>query len=346
MTPQDFVDILRKHERFTRGLTGGVRATLRNEDLSGLRLPELNLRQSVLTGVDFGGCDLTGADLSDADLFGAVFDGAKSSGARFEGSDLRGARFRDAELADANFRAADLRPGVLIDAAAENAPPLARRRTNGVRRGADLSDADLHNAAVAKSRVIERSTARVDMHGANLTRANLEAARMDEVNLTGANLQGANVRGTRLSGANLRGALLTDVDLAPAVLTGAKISLGALKLPFEIQEVMREHALWVDSFGVQGRRAMLSGTALPGADLTNIYLSGADLRRTDLSGATNSCSPISAAPISGALTSATPISPAPRWAAPIFETPTSPQPSWARSTSLVQPENRPDGPAR
>ena len=94
MTPQEFVETLRRHDRFTRGLTGGKRARLVNQDLSGLRLPDLNLREGALTGVDFSGCMLEGADLSNADLFGAVFDDSDSSGVKFAGADLKGARFR------------------------------------------------------------------------------------------------------------------------------------------------------------------------------------------------------------------------------------------------------------
>ena len=69
MTPQEFVETLRRHDRFTRGLSGGVRARLVNEDLSGLRLPAINLRDGALAGIDFSGCVLEGADLSKADLF-------------------------------------------------------------------------------------------------------------------------------------------------------------------------------------------------------------------------------------------------------------------------------------
>ena len=68
MTPQEFVETLRRHDRFTRGLTGGARARLVNQDLSGLRLRDLNLREGALTGVDFSRCVLEGADLRDSDL--------------------------------------------------------------------------------------------------------------------------------------------------------------------------------------------------------------------------------------------------------------------------------------
>jgi len=56
MTPQEFVETLRRHSRFTRGLSGGARARLVNQDLPRLRLPELNLREGTLTGGNFSGC--------------------------------------------------------------------------------------------------------------------------------------------------------------------------------------------------------------------------------------------------------------------------------------------------
>ncbi len=129
ITPQEFVETLRRHDRFTRGLSGGVRARLVNQDLSGLRLPELNLRESALTGVDFSGSVLAGADLSNADLFGAVFDDSDSSGVKFAGADLKGARFRNANLSGADFRAADLRPGVLLGGSRDSSIQAALTRS-------------------------------------------------------------------------------------------------------------------------------------------------------------------------------------------------------------------------
>ena len=178
MTPEEFVSILRRHERHTRGLTGGARADLSHQTLAGLRLSALNLRGAKLAGVDFSGCDLAGTDFAQADLFGANFEGSKSSGASFEGADLRGSRFRNATLEEANFREADLRPGKLLDAKRMLRAGASAGEPGGPKPVA-LTEVDVHNASVAKSKLRGNSTARVDMHGVNLSRANLEAARLD-----------------------------------------------------------------------------------------------------------------------------------------------------------------------
>ena len=302
MTPQEFVDTLRRHDWFTRGLTGGARARLVNQDLSGLRLPELNLREGALTGVDFTGCMLEGADLSNADLFGAVFDGSDCSGVNFAGADLKGARFRNANLAGADFRAADLRPGVWVGGTSDGSIQAALTRSARAfeAAAAKLSEADLHNASELRAQLTRGSLARVDMHGADLSGANLEAATLDEANLTGTNLENARVRGARFNGANLHGAILSNVELTAADVTDAKLCFGVAKLPIETQRKIREHALWTDSFGLEGRRAELSGMAMPRCDLTDVYLSGAVLRDCDLSGATLRGAEFVVADLSGA----------------------------------------------
>ena len=58
----------------------------------------------------------------------------------------------------------------------------------------------------------------------------------------------------------------------------------------EIRGIIRDHALWVISNGVKGKRANLSeanlrNAYLNGADLRGAYLRGADLRGADLRGA-------------------------------------------------------------
>ena len=58
----------------------------------------------------------------------------------------------------------------------------------------------------------------------------------------------------------------------------------------ELNHILNQHKLWLESNGNQGKRADLSGVNLSGAYLTRANLaganlSGADLRSADLSGA-------------------------------------------------------------
>jgi uncharacterized protein YjbI with pentapeptide repeats len=73
MTPQKFVATIKGNQRFLRKQADGVWADLTGENLSGLRRPNLNLRDAILTDADFRGAVVTGcnfrnAELPDADL--------------------------------------------------------------------------------------------------------------------------------------------------------------------------------------------------------------------------------------------------------------------------------------
>jgi len=81
LTPAEFVAIIKRDEKFVRGLTGGKRADLNFSNLANLRLPGLNLQAALLTGFNFSNTSLTAADLSFADLFCANLRGANLSGA-------------------------------------------------------------------------------------------------------------------------------------------------------------------------------------------------------------------------------------------------------------------------
>lgn len=100
--------------------------------LTGLILPNADLKHSQLDSVNFNGADLHGArmartslrhanlgvsNLRDAEFVfaradGASFVGARLCGAVFIGASLRGALFHDANLQDVRFDGADLRGAV------------------------------------------------------------------------------------------------------------------------------------------------------------------------------------------------------------------------------------------
>ena len=52
----------------------------------------------------------------------------------------------------------------------------------------------------------------------------------------------------------------------------------------ELQQVLHDHARWLESEGMYGNRADLSGSDLRRCDLSGSDLSGSDLRRCDLRG--------------------------------------------------------------
>lgn len=46
MTPDELLAIVRRHERYVNGWVGGARADLNHQDLSGLRLANVNLQKA------------------------------------------------------------------------------------------------------------------------------------------------------------------------------------------------------------------------------------------------------------------------------------------------------------
>src|SRR5574343_263845 len=105
MTQQEIKTVLDAHGKWLRGEDGGVRANLRDADLSG----------ADLGGADLTGADLTGADLRGADLYGANLTGANLTDANLTDADLRGADLRGADLRGADLYGAINAPlGALV----------------------------------------------------------------------------------------------------------------------------------------------------------------------------------------------------------------------------------------
>jgi hypothetical protein len=107
----NLVKTLKLHGMWARGEPGGVRANLRDADLTTTCLAGANLRSADLAGANLAGANLTGAYLR-----GAYLRGADLAGADLRGADLAGADLRDADLAGAYLRDADLRDADLRDA--------------------------------------------------------------------------------------------------------------------------------------------------------------------------------------------------------------------------------------
>jgi hypothetical protein len=154
-------------------------------------LTGLDLRRTVLWGVD-----LEGAGLVEANLYEARLRGARLAGAR-----LMRSRLRSADLADADLNGADL--------------------TGAVLRGARLVGADLTGACLRG----------VDLSGADLRRARLSRANLREARLAGALLNEAVLDQAELSGTILDGVDLSVARLGPAVASPDHIWLPMVARP-------------------------------------------------------------------------------------------------------------------
>ena len=87
----DLNKILDLHKKWLGNNPDGVRANLREADLSGADLGGADLRWASLSGADLSGADLREADLRWANLGGADLSGADLRWANLGGADLCGA---------------------------------------------------------------------------------------------------------------------------------------------------------------------------------------------------------------------------------------------------------------
>ena len=114
---------------------------------------------------------------------------------------------------------------------------------------------------------------RIDLAGANLTRAILAEARLSGARLTRAILTDATLTHAILTGADLTGADLTRADLNVADLAGARLSRADLTSARLAGAILTLATL---------DDARLAGARLTYADLTSAHLGGADLTGADL----------------------------------------------------------------
>ena len=68
----------------------------------------------------------------------------------------------------------------------------------------------------------------------------------------------------------------------------------------KLDKILKQHKLWLDSYGKKGKRANLTGADLRGADLSKAILRWANLSEADLRGARLSKADLKEANLSGA----------------------------------------------
>jgi uncharacterized protein YjbI with pentapeptide repeats len=165
------------------------------------RQPIISLRQANLSGAELWDIDLSSADLSEADLSEADLFNTDLQGADLSEAELSGAYLAWTKLSGANLRGASL----------NNAAPFGLGHTDLIY--AKLIDADLGEADLSYA----------DLRYARLIDADLSGADLSDVDLDAANLSGAILSGADLSDAELSYAELSDADLSGANLRGAEV---------------------------------------------------------------------------------------------------------------------------
>ena len=312
---QTQVDVIcTKHERLRAMKPGGARAVFAWCDLSGLNLSGRVLNDADFTAAILMDCDLTNTVLDTCNLYCADLQLANLSHASMRRADLRGASLRGANLSDCDLYEADLREGAL-------ALPDKQAGLSYVEismRSSEATYANLRGANPERSKLSGIQAMKADftdatMKSCKLIRANLKQCIMDNVDLAGADLSGAD-----LSGASLRDAVLigakTDMwrtsqtDMT-GVLTDKPQGTDVTNLPYG--QMLRDHALWVDTLGKEGtpskfdnadlrglgsikglnlaalsaKGAVFYGLDMRGVQLQGAHLEDADLRNCNLAGA-------------------------------------------------------------
>jgi uncharacterized protein YjbI with pentapeptide repeats len=206
------------HAAWLAGRSGGRCAVLRECNLAGRDLSQMNFGEAVLIDCDFTGICARGARFTGATLHNARFDQADLTGADFDRADLSGASFLAAVLRDAVIDTGSTRPELrkldplrVADMVKWHGIWIASEGSEGIRAdfsGADLSAidlsgrnlclADLSGAVLADTKLTGALLIAADFRDANLTRANLA-----EADLRGANFQGAHRRDADLSNSRI-----------------------------------------------------------------------------------------------------------------------------------------------
>ncbi|MDV6332462.1 pentapeptide repeat-containing protein [Asticcacaulis sp. 201] len=306
MTQAQVDAICARHERLRAMKPGGARAVFAWCDLSGL-----SLANRVLTDSDFTACILTGCDLSRAvldtcNLYCADLQVANLTGASMRRADLRGACLRGANLSDCDLYEADLREGALAlpdKQAGLSYVEIAMRSSEA--SYANLRGANLERSKLSGIQAMKADFTDATMKSCKLVRANLRQCIMDNVDLAGADLSGADLSGASLKDAVLIGAKTDMWRTAQADMTGMLtdkvVGMDVKALPYG--DMLRDHALWVDTLGKDGKpskfdnadlRGLVSikglnlaalsakGAIFYGLDMRGVQLQGAHLEEADL----------------------------------------------------------------
>lgn len=138
---------------------------------------------------------------------------------------------------------------------------------------ADLSGADLSGATLR-----EAELRRVNLIGADLSRACLDEAYLSGADLSDANLSGASLGRARLISANLARAKLSGAVLSFADLSQANLSEANLSEAYLIEA----NLALADLAGANLSKACLNAATLFHANLRGVNLIGADLTHADL----------------------------------------------------------------
>ena len=258
----DFAAAIVAHERYVRGLAGGIRADLKfakaagidlsrrlldDIELSGADLPEANLAGASLCRASFNCANLVRANLSEANLQRADLRGARIQGVNFELADMDGADFRQSSIA-------------VID-------DKGRWRASGTGGGASVVSFAHCSLKMARLNNVNLKNAKFD--GAMLNMASFAGASLDNASFDGAILIGVNLAELRVDPARLKNCI---IDPDPGL---------RARLP-RLIAMLNETQKYAQSEGREGAQASFEGEdiRLLAQHMKGKVLTGINLKKT------------------------------------------------------------------
>lgn len=284
-------EMLVAHERFVLGKQGGRRLNLSmrkgenlsfaNRNLAGAELPgavltgssfvRTKLNTANLFGADIRNCDMRFADLTSADLRGAILRGANFENAVLKGTDLRQGHVFSKEKGEDQI--VELRSDTIANF--ENTK-FARASFEGAKIGKGFGNgSDLSYASFKNTRLNEADLMSANLRGANFDGADLSGTNLSGANLKGANLLGAKMNGTKFEGADMRTTRIDVKNLVGIDLSTAQLPRSMDKLKVPIEQIIHEHAEWIESLGKSGKQAVFEYINLAKYEMVKIDLSAA-----------------------------------------------------------------------
>jgi len=236
-------------ERYQSGRSFS-RKTVKNVDCSGLELPGVDLRFTILDGVKFTEANLTGArfenamvqnsDCTKACLDGATLQGALFAKVVFAEASLAKVSCRRAVFREADFTKADLSGAVMRLVQADKCKFIESNLADAdlslmVFAGCDLSKAFFRNATLRKVVFRACQCDDADFAGATLPQSAFQGSRGERVSFARANLdQGRIISQSAFPGLDLRKASLRrffcrDSDLRDADFSQANLDTAAFE---------------------------------------------------------------------------------------------------------------------
>ena len=248
-------------------------AELEFADMSGLNLDEVDLSSASLMGANLSGTQLRRANLSNANLTGADLEQADLTGANLTGADLRGANLHRALLTAAILRGADLCPSPAP--VSTSLPATDIETTPTVLTEAKLKRAIFCNAKLAGC----------DFTGADLVQVDLSGADLSGAIMIGADLHDARLDGAILTGTVIELAMLDDDAVRTIVVAGGAVEQHRPEMSIaEFANAIKDHELWIESDGANGRRLDIDSMTIPHVKMTNRRLAFCRIRRCNIIG--------------------------------------------------------------